>query len=344
MQTKSLTANDEISLIELVRLFYQKKVLIILTTLIGLVLGSLYILVSKPVYEVKTKITPAQQGDIAALNHARSWNTKKSIDAEQVFLVLNSVLVSEHITNQFFNQFYLPSLSSKQKDNFSPAQIYASFSKNFALIINPLLPSEHFSKFTVTIRGDNPQQVSLWLKQFINLVKEQTFSVILNDIKQQDLTKTIRLQHQIDSVREIAKLKRQDQIVKLQEQMNIAQLASKEDPSLFNRTLTKAYPASPGLLDAKIKILSTRQSDDAFIPNLRQLQTKLDSYKSYQVNLNNVSLFHLDGKIDVPNTPIAPRKMLIIMVSLVLGFMAGLFGVILQIIRDNEKRRKALES
>lgn len=343
MQMESLGSNTEISLMELFHIFYQKKRVLVLTTLLGLVLGFAVVFFSKPVYEAAIKVTAASEGDIAAFNLGRSWNKSalKPMSAEDIYLIFNNELLSETAKNAFFNQFYLSSLSQQQKEKYSSAQIYASFIKNFAIIEHPKGVSEPFSKFTVAIRGNNPQQVAMWLKQFLRVVQEQTLTKILNNIKQQNSVLVYNLQQQIDRARETAKVERYDRITQLKETMRVAQLARQNEDDLFDSAPNSKYPPNLALLRAEINNLSERKSDDAFIPKLRTLQAELGFYKSLAVKRNQVAVFHLDGTIETPNMPIAPKKRLIMMVALVLGLLAGVFAVMLQIAWRKEQYHKA---
>jgi chain length determinant protein (polysaccharide antigen chain regulator) len=333
------SSNSDLSLIGLLSIFYQKKVLIFLTTLLGLVVGFAVIFFSKPVYEAAITLSAATEGDIAAFNIGRSWDKSplKPMNARDIYLVFSTELVSEAVKLNFFKQFYLPSLSANQKNGLSPEELYARFVKNFAVVESPKTFSERFGKFVVAIRGYEPKQLSLGLKQFLDLVKAQTTHTILDNIKQQNSVIVSNLQHQIELARTSAKLRRQDRIVQLKDTLRVAQLENEND--MFDSGPDTAYPSNPELLRAEIKNLSERRSDDAFILNLRELQAELGFYKSLAVNPDKVAVFHLDGTIETPNMPVEPRRKLIMMVSLALGFMTGIFCVMFQIAWRKEHAR-----
>lgn len=343
MQTERIDSNSDISLFELLNLFYQKKILLILTTLLGLAIGFAAIFFSTPVYEAAIKLSAATEGDIAAFNLGRSWDKSplKPMSLHDIYLIFNDELLSEAVKKTFFNQYYLPSLPESLKQNNSREQIYASFTKNFAVVENPKTSSDRFAKFTVAIRGNNAQQVARWLAQFVDLVKTQTLNVVLNNIKQQNAVIVYNLQHQIDMARAAANVERDHQIAQLKERIHLAQLASRNANDLFDSAINSPAPPNPEVLRAQVRKLAAQKPNDALVPNLRELQAQLGFYKSLAVNPNDVAVFHLDGVIDTPNTPIAPKKRLIMMVSLVLGFMAGVLGVMLQVAWCREQYRKA---
>lgn len=325
---------------ELLHIFYQKKRVLLLTSLLGLAIGCTTLFFSKPVYEAAIKVTAASEGDIAAFNLGRSWTKSalKPMSADDIYHIFNSELLSETAKKTFFKQFYLPSLTAQH----SSAQLYASFLKNFAIVEHPKGVAESFAKFTVAIRGDHPQQVATWLTQFLGVVEEQTLAKILDNMKQQNSVLVYNLQQQIDRARETAKVARHDRIVQLKERLRVAQRAGQNEADLFDSALNAEHPANPALVRAEIKNLAERKSDDAFIPKLRSLQAEQSFYKSLAVDRSQVAVFHLDGTIETPNLPIAPKKRLILMVALVLGLLAGVFGLMGQVAWRKEQERKAL--
>lgn len=329
MQMEQVGSKPEISLMELLQFFYQKKRVLLLTSLLGLAIGFITLFFSKPVYEAAIKVTAASDGDIAGFNLGRSWakSPLKSMSADDIYHIFNSELLSETAKQTFFKQFYLPSLAAQH----SSAPLYTSFIKNFAIVEHPKGVAESFARFTVAIRGDNPQQVATWLTQFLTVVEEQTLAKILDNMKQQNSVLVYNLQQQIDSARETAKVERHDRITQLKESMRVAQRAWQNGSDLFDSALNAEYPANPALVRAEIKNLAERKSDDAFIPKLRSLQAEQNFYKSLAVDRNQVAVFHLDGSIETPNLPIAPKKRLILMLALVLGLLAGVFGLMWQV-------------
>lgn len=337
MDTQQLYHTD-FNWVKLIRILYQKKALIIFSTLLGLAVGLVFIAYTKPVYEAKIKLIAANEGDIAGLNQGRLFNDPfiKPVTARQVYFVFSNELLSDSTKKDFFKQYYLPALTQNQKKNQKEVQLYASFSKDLALVPYTKTSSERFGKYLVAIRGDDPKQVALWLTQFLTLVKERTYNKLLNGVKQNYAVAVDALESEIDSARIIAKTQRLDRIAQLMEKVSIAQLA-RDKTSLGEDKYTTVDGAnqilSPklALIQAEIIGLSERHSDDAFIPVLPQLQAKLKHYKSWAVNANDVSVIHLDGKIEPPSQPIEPKKQLIMMLSLVLGFMLSILGIMCHI-------------
>ena len=336
MQTQDLNYSN-FNWVTLIRMLYQKKIWIVLSTLLSLIIGLVFITYSKPVYEAKIKLIAATDADILGFNQSRLFNDSfiKPITARQVYFVFSNELLSDAIKKDFFKQYYLPTLTERQKKNKKEGQLYASFSKDFALVAYTKTSSEHFGKYMIAVRGNNPKQVALWLKQFVALVKERTYAKLLNGLKQHYALAVDTLENQIDTARKIAKAQRLDRIAQLKEKLSLTVL-TQDKTSFFKEKHTRTDevnqipPSKLARMQAEIISLSTRNSDDAFISDLPLLQAMRSQYKSWFVNSNKVSVFNLDGTIKTPSQPIEPQKQLIIMLSLALGFMISILGIMLQ--------------
>ncbi|MDQ6952618.1 MAG: Wzz/FepE/Etk N-terminal domain-containing protein [Mariprofundaceae bacterium] len=85
-------------------------------------------------------------------------------------------------------------------------------------------------------------------------------------------------------------------------------------------------------VNEEVEILKNRKNDDAFIPGLRPLQERLIVLDGIKIILNKDKVFatRVDQKAVIPNKPIKPKKVLIVMLSLLLGLMLGVMVVFLR--------------
>lgn len=345
MQTGSIIGERNLSTIGLLRIFYQHKLFISLCTLLGFVIGLAIISLSHPIYEAKIKLIPATEGEIAGFNQGRSGSLSSlpPITLAYVNHVFNNQLLSQAVKESFFKQFYLPAATA-QKEHRSAEQLYADLSHDLTITADPLTAADRFAKYNVAIRGNDANQVAAWLTQFVTVVKMQVVNLLLDDMQQQNRVLTDNLRHQIQSVRNKAKAKRLDRITQLKEKLRTVQLAQAnmpfwDDDLLVMNDATEPSPlARVEMMSAEIKNLAARRSDDAYIPELRELQAKLEYATSFKVDPEKVAVFHVDGVIATPSIPIAPKKRLILMEALVVGLMTGILGVMVQIAwrRENQ--------
>ncbi|MCY1456003.1 hypothetical protein D9M71_731900 [compost metagenome] len=81
------------------------------------------------------------------------------------------------------------------------------------------------------------------------------------------------------------------------------------------------YMRGSKALEAELKNLEERKSDDPFIVGLRNLQARYAFYKNLEIDAERVSVFRFDGPIEVSDGPVKPKRAL----SVAGGALIGLF-------------------
>lgn len=83
------------------------------------------------------------------------------------------------------------------------------------------------------------------------------------------------------------------------------------------------YMRGSKALAAEIGNLQQRKSEDPFILELRDLQTRQQFYQGLVAAKRNFSVYQLDGTIEQPDVPIKPRRNLIIALGVIVGLGTG---------------------
>ncbi|KTD35893.1 LPS O-antigen length regulator [Legionella nautarum] len=342
-QLKEARINNEMTLIDFLQAIWKQKLLITLSTTLGLFLGFACILLASPVYEAVSFISPPSQGDIAALNQGR-LRSKKSLlnpyEVKEVYDIFTKELQAESTKRLFFNRVFLPSM--KNKTALSQAKLYANFSKSLKIKEIKSLPNSFTtppSNYIVAIQGRSPEQDAEWVTKYIALAKQKALEGILTDIDHQHKNVMRELGKQIDSIREVANSQRLDRVQQLKEAIKVAQAVGVKGNSI-SRIITDASAANdPSLmylrgsvaLQAELTNIENRVSSDAFAPSglkLRETQAMLELYKKITINPAKVMLFKQDGEVIIPDLPIAPHKKLVLILALFAGFFTGVIWVL----------------
>lgn len=111
----------------------------------------------------------------------------------------------------------------------------------------------------------------------------------------------------------------------------VEQLSAFMDGSLMYMRGSKA-------LKAEIQALESRVSDDPFIPTLRTLQEQQRLFNSLSINPEKVAVFRQDGVVETPDTPVRPKKALVMAIGLVLGGMLGIFLALIRVLFQRHER------
>ncbi|CAM2867905.1 Polysaccharide antigen chain regulator [Legionella steigerwaltii] len=326
MQKESSHDTHGVDLFVLLGMIYREKWSILSCALLTLLAGLTYIYLSVPVYEVKAYISAPNEGDVAAFNKGILANQSliEPLNTNSVYQVFGNQLLSISLKKYFFEHYYLSFLQKKPKNTIAKAHVYNDFSNKLSINVIKNTNPVHYE---VVIKGTEPKLMAVWLKQYISLVNNRTVHSLIKSIDKQRAIAIYKLEHEIDLIKNIAQKKKLDHMAQLHEAINIAQNANINIP-VVNQYHTvdetnMAYMLGAPVLRAKIKNLSERDSNDPFTPGLRKLQGQLDFYKSFVIEPKEVKVFHLDGTIETPIIPVAPKKRLILTISLLLGILAG---------------------
>lgn len=344
-QTGAIYSNDEIDVVALLRLLWQKKWVIFFVTLLTIAIGCLKIWNTQPVFEAKAFIVPPTAGDIAPFNYGRSYDKNsllKPFQVKDVYKVFSSSLLSQASMWTLFNKAYLPTLPAEHRNKVTLNALYKNFSSTLMVKDDIKTPM----KYTVVARSTNVADAAKWLERYIDVVKQDAINNMLNIVMSENQSLAHDFEQRINTVREIAKEQRYDRIKQLQEALNVAQAMESEvklppkKASLNNASLSGR---SSKVLKAEIDTLYARQSDDAFAPELRKLEGEYNFLRKITINPADVAVFRLDGNIDISDTPIAPRKRLILAFSLTLGLVLGVVLVLMQAVFTTNRANELAE-
>lgn len=322
--------NNEMDLSDLMRGIWAQRRLVVCVVIMFTLAAAAYGFFSKPVYEARAFILPPTQNDIGDLNFGRtSESGMKPYTPKEVYSTFIGNLQSETLRRNFFNKVYLPSLSENDRKK-SRDGLYRQFSADLSLI----QPTKDFSdRFTLVAINSNPGITADWLSIYINQASDAAKSELVKDVSKEVKVHVRNIDSQISMLRERAANTRQDVIHQLLEAEKVAgaiglekhvivsggvtgEMSGLVDPRLVYLRGTKA-------LEAEVETLQARESDDAFIADLRKLEGQRDFYKKIKVDSQDVSVYRLDGVIDPPDSPVKPRKILILMLGVILGLISG---------------------
>lgn len=327
-----VTRDDEIDLIELIRGLWQQKLIIILTTLVVGGAAVAYALLATPVYEAKVFVQPPSQNDIAHLNYGRGGDSELVIlTVKDVYDVYVRNLQSEYLRRMFFQQIYLPTVSEEARQG-SQDDLYKRFNKT--LIISSA-GKEAPSRFVVTVEGSDPQRAAAWAVLYAEMAGSHAKIEVFKDIKADATVKANNLERQIKVAQESALKQREDQIVILREALSVARSINLEKPPLITGNLSTevsagmdgslTYMRGSKALQAEIDVLEHRVSDDPFIEQLRERQLALVFYRSLEIDSKVVDAYRQDGAVESPDSPVKPKKLIIGVLGVLVGFALGVF-------------------
>ncbi len=343
--------NDEIDLFELAQGLWKQKSLIVIITLAVTLCAAGYAFLSAPVYESKSSILPPRLSDVAALNLGRADAGIGLLDVGTVYGSFIQNLRSESVRRSFFEQAYLPVANAEQPENKSKDEFRAAFGKTLSISV----PDEkkNPSRYEIKIEAKTPERAAQWVTLYEQMAAQKTLDDIAGNVTKEVDQLTRSIQGRIDVIRNAAVKIRTDRIAQLQEALTIASVAGISNPQV-KATRTSAsgelqqfidgnldYMRGATAIKAELEILQNRKNDDPFIPDLRNLENQLIYLAKVNLRPAGVAVYTKDSIAEVPETPIKPKKALIIALGLVLGGMLGVFVALIRTSLLNRKQRVA---
>ncbi|WP_260955236.1 LPS O-antigen chain length determinant protein WzzB [Pseudomonas citri] len=347
MQNNRIEANsaDEIDLIALARGLWAQKWLILIITLLVTAGAAAYAFRSKPVYEAKLFIMPPTQNGIAELNYGRGKSTElEPYSINYVYDVFARNLQAESLRQAFFNQVYLPSLDESQREG-ALDRIYERFSREL-VIKGP--GKDTPDRYSVTVQGGDPVRVTEWTKIYVQRASDAAESELIKNVTTEAIVKARNLEQRIVSLRETAQRVREDRIQQLREALKIAEAIGLTTPTINSSaavdiTVEAAskmdYQRGSKALAAEINALESRASDDAFISDLRTLQMRYNFYRKLNIDPERILVYRQDGSVEVPESPIKPRRMLILLLGVIMGGLLGGFMALIRVVISRTKEK-----
>ncbi|WP_214510782.1 LPS O-antigen chain length determinant protein WzzB [Pseudomonas brassicacearum] len=337
---------DEIDLIALARGLWGQKWLILAVTLLVTVGAAAYAYLSKPVYQAQLFIMPPTQNGIAELNYGRGKSTElEPYSIQHVYDVFARNLQGESLRQTFFNEVYLPSLDESQRQG-ALDRLYERFSREL-VIKGP--GKDTPDRYSVTVQGGDPVRATEWAKAYVVRASEAAESELIKNVTAEAAVRARNLEQRIVGLRETAQRIREDRIQQLREALKIAEAIGLTGPSINSTAAVDItvemgnkmdYLRGSKALAAEVKALESRASDDAFISDLRSLQMRYSFYRKLNIDPESISVYRQDGSVEVPQSPIKPRKAFILLLGIIAGGMLGGFIALIRfaVIRSKEQQ------
>ncbi len=312
---------DEIDLLEMWKVFVQQRKIVLGVTFLFVLVATVYAFWLRPVFRVQYEIWqshPVYSAQLSYLSGEKNFSDK----------FLEKQLLLDYLNNLNDNKIQHDFIEHQLKKN-------NSISRNSLTTLSVKLPkkladNEHV---IVSLDGEDSRSLDVILDGFLSYAKALTLDQYIAFYETQLADYKLMLNYQLDSLRWTEYQKRQDSIVMLTEARIIAQKLGIIRPydtksvgdSLFELNSVPLYFRGVTALNEEIAVLTTRSNDDAFITDLRELQAKIRLLDEFNLNTLNFEIAQM-RKLGKGAMRIGPRKVAIIAIGLVAGFLFGLLG------------------
>lgn len=336
--------DDEIDLFELIEGLWQQKWLIVICTLVALGLGAAYAFLTPPTYEAKTHLLPPTSKDTVEL---RQPNSIKQFSPEEVYNAFISTLQSNQAKREFLAQPDVLEYFAQFSDS---TQVQWRTLNNALSVAVPSKPP--INNVSVAFKLQQSDIAAEFANRYVELATELTRNQLANDLRAEIESKVEALELQIANRKSLYISQLDTELRKLNEALGIAKQIGQESPLqsdiiiddksvMMVDEVRKLYRLGSRALEAEISAINQRRESEAFIPDLMQLEQQLSLLQSMAVNESRITPATIDLQAEAPESPIKPKKALILALSVVLGGMLGVFAAL---IRGAIRKRKAAQT
>lgn len=317
---------SEVDLVDLARILWQQKLLILSSMLAFAVAATLYAQFSRSIYIAKINLQPAAPSEIAKLNYFGL----KQFNPDEIYAIFTHELESDRIYSSLYQDIYLTSITEKTSTTYASAAELSSH-----ISTTGTAPG----RLTIAMRDSSPDKLKMLLEGLLLKASDSAKEKVLNNLAFEIKTAIQRHDHEINAEREISKAKRSDLITRLQEALRIAESLHIEKVSTFieaNKNEELAYLRGTHALKAEIASLQNRTNDDPYIGKIRESFFQKNFLSTIAVQPADFAVFSPEEPIELLG-PIKPKQSMIIGIGVIFG---GFLGVIIALARCFARKKE----
>lgn len=309
--SRTVARDQEIDLLEVIFQLWQGKWFILIVMIFSLLLGSTWISLSKQRWESTAVVTMPDAGQIAYY----SGMLNKLFPPTATFSqgrTQEGIIQLIDLQQQFFNRF---GAAAEAHVQFSGQNLEISTSRLDKILPYPL---------SIKVRSNSANEAQKQLADYIStlnhsLVNELTAEIDNNiNLKIHELNQSVLIQKQHAFERN------QQRIEKLKQALRVAQDTGIDDSqltSVANITDDTLYLLGTKALTAMISNESSQPL--LFDKQYFDTQSQLMALNQLKSQPKDLQMFNYIKRPDLPSSPVGPKKKMIILLSLLLGFVAG---------------------
>lgn len=325
---------DEIDLRDLILTLWNNRLRVLVCTLVVTLLSIAYAFLSNPTYQATSNILPPTPSNFGAYNVvALSDDKLPTLDVDEAYKIFLRHLNSGTLKREFFEKYYIPSKASSLDPGISEReQLWLSFNSALSIIL-PTTKSPDLT--SVSLTDSDAEQASDWVNEYVKAAMQLASQQAENTLGSAISGRVQRLTIDIAALRAAAEQDRLNRIARLKEDLALAKAIDLKSPASQHNLIVSynedtTYLRGSLALEAELALLEARTNNDPFIEDLSLLNEQLALLQTLQLSDAPLKLATIDSYAVAPETPIKPKKRLIVLLGIIGGLMLGIFMVLLR--------------
>lgn len=357
-------ADDEIDLIELIRVLWKNKLQIIAVTAITTILAAAYAFTAKQQWTSKATVvapTLSDMGEYLAIR--REYNRilqTEAIDpnalSANLFANFSQLARSTDVRNEFFAQSDIYKQLTEGKDEFGKIKVLSDLSNKATQFIIPDAKKEpNAVGYQISFFAETPAEAQKTLKSFVDFVNTEALRIELNNylINFENVLQSLKYEKSVHN--EDVELLQKVQLAYLNKAYETANKAGVEDYYRFffdenisnisqNVAQTQAqvslvdsqlfnsnYLFMLGKKYLKAQIEALTEKGKIYSTRYYQIDSQIKQLEPLLKQAKNIKAqaYHYHASPDYPVRKDKPRRAIVLIIGFVLGFGLSCIGVLI---------------
>lgn len=315
--------------------------------IINIIIAISFAMTAPEVYTAKAYILPPENKYIQNLNLSASevGNTKRDYTVREVYpLFINNLQSRKYQRKYFFD--------NNVSNLFDNENIEESFEKNFhdqldlqlqSKVSQIRMRSQDF--LTVSFRSNDPSKAAKILNNYIDMVLKDTAGELTRAVNTTIMKRINSYEANIEAKKNLAKKIKLDNIARLKEALNIAKQLNIDEIRIVTDNTTivnmedentvdsnnKLYLYGVNAIEAEIRSLQSRLSEDPFTSGLRALEQKIETLQQIKINESDVKPATIDQSAIAPSVRSEPKRKLIVMLGTAFGILLAFLYLVIKL-------------
>lgn len=329
----------DVNLLDLWRVLVKQKTLIFTIIVVSVMLGLVYILITKPVYKAESHIFPPLSVQVQGLTLP---NIPGGYTTDDVYNRFKLNLRSREIRRQVFDTHIAS--GRKELDQGGLIDLDLAFS-GFDKTLRVSRSEKQKPEIVVSFESHNAVLSAKVVNDTIKIAQTKTRDDLFLDLNFKLNRMKRELSEKISLKRSKAAYERLDRIEVLKEGLTVAEKLNRADLvklNYYEDLDEKSFPIylfGKEALKAELSVLQARKNNDPFIIGLRELEQTLSMLNSIVLNKSEVFVARVDQVARVPQHSTNAKKELVLLLASFFGLVFGVgIVLVLNAIRQNVER------
>jgi len=346
---KNEDINDEMSLFELVESLWKERILILSITAVITLIGLGYAFLTPATYEARVEIllpSVSNTVELQKFDVLKSSQTQTQTQT-QIFTDFLSILRSNQLIKKFLlEEGVMKSLFEKETSQ----QIAIEQLKKMTQLDLPKKGPKNGASFK--LQFNDAELAAKYANQLVELATQQYRKNISLAFESQKDQRIKRLNDEKNSLIATNEERLNQEITKLQEAYLIAQKLDIFEPreskdqtvkteslsSVVTEEMRYLYTQGTRALNAEIETLTNRKKNLSMVNGLIEIKQALSLLDNTSFDASKVTPITIDLAAETPESHIKPKRILIVLLSVVIG---GFLTIMYVLIRNAVRNRKA---